>query len=129
MSGASGGSIVAAIVCTRKNSDIGAFLESERLANIDRDPEQKRLAPEEVRDRLADLIPDLTFQEAYEVSGRHLNVQVAPAAKPPNGRLLNALTAPNWLIHNAVLAPCGVPAPFPPDWLKALPPTTQAARP
>src|SRR3546814_5578904 len=62
MSGASGGSIVAAIVCTRKNSDIGAFLESERLANPDRDPEQKRLAPEEVRDRLADLIPDLTFQ-------------------------------------------------------------------
>src|SRR3546814_12750205 len=71
MSGASGESIVAAIVCTRKNSDIGAFLESERLANPDRDPEQKRLAPEEVRDRLADLIPDLTFQEAYEVSGRH----------------------------------------------------------
>ena len=64
MSGASGGSIVAAIVCTRKNADIGAFLESERLANPGRDPRTRRLASDEVRDRLADLIPDLTFQEA-----------------------------------------------------------------
>src|SRR3546814_17944113 len=113
MSGASGGSIVAAIVCTRKNSDIGAFLESERLANPDRDPEQKRLAPEEVRDRLADLIPDLTFQEAYEVSGRHLNVSVAPAENHQNGRLLNAITTPNVLIPNRVLPPRAVPGGFP----------------
>src|SRR3546814_165624 len=102
MSGASGGSIVAAIVCTRKNADIGAFLESERLANPDRDPEGRRLAPDEVRERLADLIPDLTFQEAYEASGRHLNVSVAPAEKHQNGRLLNAITAPNVLIREEI---------------------------
>lgn len=119
LAGSSGGSIVAAIVCTRKDADIGPFLDSKRLANPARDPEMKRLAPDEVRDRLAELIPDLTFQEAYEISGRHLNVSVAPAEKHQNGRLLNAITAPNVLIREAVLASCAVPGVFPPVMLMA----------
>ncbi|KTE27862.1 MULTISPECIES: DUF3336 domain-containing protein [unclassified Sphingopyxis] len=119
LAGSSGGSIVAAIVCTRKDADIGPFLDSKRLANPARDPEMKRLAPDEVRDRLAELIPDLTFQEAYEISGRHLNVSVAPAEKYQNGRLLNAITAPNVLIREAVLASCAVPGVFPPVMLMA----------
>ncbi len=119
LAGSSGGSIVAAMVCTRKDADVGAFLASDRLANPDRDPEQRRLASEEVRARLAALIPDLTFQEAYELSGRHLNVSVAPAQKHQNGRLLNAITAPNVLIREAVLASCAVPGVFPPVMLMA----------
>src|SRR3546814_845081 len=78
LAGSSGGSIVAAIVCTRKDGEIGTFLGSDRLANPARDPELRRLAPDEVRARLAELIPDLTFREAWELSGRHLNVSVAP---------------------------------------------------
>jgi len=119
LAGSSGGSIVAAIVCTRKDADIGPFLDSKRLANPARDPEMKRLAPDEVRERLAELIPDLTFQQAYEISGRHLNVSVAPAEKHQNGRLLNAITAPNVLIREAVLASCAVPGVFPPVMLMA----------
>ncbi|WP_432769635.1 MAG: DUF3336 domain-containing protein [Sphingopyxis sp.] len=119
LAGSSGGSIVAATVCTRKDGDVGAFLASDRLANPDRDPEMRRLAPGEVAARLADLIPDLTFQEAYEISGRHLNVSVAPAEKHQNGRLLNAITAPNVLIREAVLASCAVPGVFPPVMLMA----------
>ncbi len=119
LAGSSGGSIVAAVVCTRKDADVGAFLESDKLANPARDPEMRRLAPDEVRDRLAELIPDLTFQEAYEISGRHLNVSVAPAEKHQNGRLLNAITAPNVLIREAVLASCAVPGVFPPVMLMA----------
>jgi len=119
LAGSSGGSIVAAIVCTRRDRDIGAFLASDRLANPDRDPERRRLDPGEVAGRLADLIPDLTFQQAYEVSGRHLNVSVAPAEKHQNGRLLNAITAPNVLIREAVLASCAVPGVFPPVMLMA----------
>ncbi len=119
LAGSSGGSIVAAIVCTRKDADVGPFLESSRLANPARDPAGKRLAPDAVRDRLADLIPDLTFQQAYEISGRHLNVSVAPAEKHQNGRLLNAITAPNVLIREAVLASCAVPGVFPPVMLMA----------
>lgn len=112
LAGSSGGSIVAAIICTRKDAEIGAFLEGDSLANPDRDPELRRLAADEVRDRLAALIPDLTFQQAFEISGRHLNVSVAPAEKHQNGRLLNAITAPNVLIREAVLASCAVPGCF-----------------
>ena len=84
LAGSSGGSIVAAVVCTRKDAEVGAFLASDKLASADRDPEVRRLAPDEVAARLAELIPDLTFQEAYEVSGRHLNVSVAPAEPRTN---------------------------------------------
>ncbi|MGB7409774.1 DUF3336 domain-containing protein [Sphingopyxis granuli] len=119
LAGSSGGSIVAAIICTRKDAEIGAFLEGDSLANPDRDPELRRLAADEVRDRLAALIPDLTFQQAFEISGRHLNVSVAPAEKHQNGRLLNAITAPNVLIREAVLASCAVPGVFPPVTLMA----------
>lgn len=119
LSGSSGGSIIAAVVCTRKDGEIGACLDSATLANPDPNPELRRLASDEVRERLADIIPDLTFQEAYEVSGRHLNVSVAPAEKYQNGRLLNAITSPNVLIREAVLASCAVPGVFPPVALAA----------
>jgi NTE family protein len=119
LAGSSGGSIVAATICTRKDSEIAPFLESENLARAERDPELRRLAPDEVRARLTELIPDLTFQEAYEISGRHLNISVAPAQKHQNGRLLNAITSPNVLIHEAVLASCAVPGVFPPVMLMA----------
>jgi NTE family protein len=119
LAGSSGGSIVAATICARKDSEIAPFFESENLARAERDPELRRLAPDEVRARLTELIPDLTFQEAYEISGRHLNISVAPLQKHQNGRLLNAITSPNVLIHEAVLASCAVPGVFPPVMLMA----------
>ena len=119
MSGASGGSIVAAMVCTRADRDIGAWLDQGMLATPAVERDYRRMAAADVADRLAELIPDLTFQEAYEISGRHLNVSVAPAEKHQNGRLLNAITAPNVLIREAVAASCAVPGVFPPVMLMA----------
>lgn len=119
LSGSSGGAIVAAVVCTHRDDEIGPLLESDRLANPDRGAELRQMAQDDVRERLADIIPDLTFQQAYEISGRHLNVSVAPAEKHQNGRLLNAITAPNVLIREAVLASCAVPGVFPPVMLMA----------
>lgn len=118
LSGASGGAIVAAITCTRATRDIGAALDQRRLAGSARD-DYRRLAAPDLADRLAELIPDLTFEEAYAVGGRHLNISVAPAEKHQNGRLLNAITAPNVLIREAVLASCAVPGVFPPVMLMA----------
>jgi NTE family protein len=123
MAGSSGGSIVAAIVCSRPDSEVGAALDQDRLALPDaadvRTRKSRRFTQEEVRERLADLIPDITFQEAYEISGRHLNISVAPAEKHQNGRLLNAIASPNVLIREAVLASCAVPGVFPPVMLWA----------
>lgn len=119
MAGSSGGSIVAAVVCTRKDAAIGDWLANSMIANPRADAMARRLRADEVRERLDDLIPDLTFQEAFEISGRHLNVSVAPAEKHQNGRLLNAIASPNVLIREAVLASCAVPGVFPPVALAA----------
>ncbi|MEY4271120.1 MAG: hypothetical protein RLZZ58_2336 [Pseudomonadota bacterium] len=122
LAGSSGGSIVAAIVCTRPEVEVGAALDQDKLSLPDA-PDGKararRFTQDEVRDRLADLIPDITFQQAYEISGRHLNISVAPAEKHQNGRLLNAIASPNVLVREAVLASCAVPGVFSPVMLWA----------
>jgi NTE family protein len=83
LAGSSGGSIVAATICARKDSEIAPFFESENLARAERDPELRRLAPDEVRARLTELIPDLTFQEAYEISGA---CPISPTGAGSTGR-------------------------------------------
>lgn len=63
---------------------------------------------------LVENLGDLTFAEAYEKSGLHINVAVAPYDGSQNARILNAYTAPNLLVWSAVLASCAVPVLFPP---------------
>ncbi|MFT5482343.1 MAG: TAG lipase/steryl ester hydrolase/phospholipase A2/LPA acyltransferase [Halieaceae bacterium] len=65
------------------------------------------------------LIPDLTFQEAYERTGRHINISVAPAELHQTSRLLNAIASPNVYIRTAVMASCAVPGVYPPVMLEA----------
>ncbi|RZF55911.1 DUF3336 domain-containing protein [Acinetobacter halotolerans] len=57
---------------------------------------------------------DVTFAEAFQRSGLHINIAVAPYNTAQNPRVLNALTAPNVLVWSAVLASCAVPVLFPP---------------
>jgi len=64
-------------------------------------------------------VPDLTFAEAYELSGRSLNVSVAPSTMHQQSRTLNDVTSPNVMIREAVLASCAVPGVFPPVQLMA----------
>ena len=56
---------------------------------------------------------DLTFREAYNRTGRILNITVSPASIHEQTRLLNYLTAPNCLIWSAVCASCSLPGVFP----------------
>ncbi len=63
---------------------------------------------------LMENLGDLTFAEAYEKSGLHINVAVAPYDATQNARIMNAYTAPNLLVWSAVLASCAVPVLFPP---------------
>jgi predicted acylesterase/phospholipase RssA len=64
-------------------------------------------------------IPDLTFQEAYEKTGRSISVTIAPLEEHQSSRLMNAITSPNVYIRTAVLASCAVPGIFPPVMLMA----------
>ncbi len=62
---------------------------------------------------------DMTFQEAYEHTGRYINVSIAPAEKHQNSRLMNAITSPNVYIRSAIDASGSIPGVVPPVTLYA----------
>ncbi len=129
ISGSSGGSVIGALVCTHRDEDLGPFFDPQVLAQefIAEDGEpaynplglSKRMSQDQIKQRLAEILPDLTFQEAFELTGRHLNISVAPSEKHQNGRLLNAIASPNVFIREAVLASCAVPGVYEPVALYA----------
>ena len=54
-------------------------------------------------------VGDVTFYEAYERTGKILNITVSPANDYERPRLLNYLTSPNVLIWSAACASCAFP--------------------
>ena len=60
-------------------------------------------------------IPDLTFKEAHERTGRIINISISPLdGDKAISHCLNYLSAPNVLIWSAVMASCAVPLIFSP---------------
>jgi NTE family protein len=129
LSGASGGSVVGAVVCSHTREELETVFDAEFLAeqmSLSRAPgpaffglRPRLLQLDEVVEMIDRMVPDLTFQEAYERSGRMLNVSVAPAETHQTSRLLNATTSPNVLIRKSVLASAAVPGIYPPVVLEA----------
>jgi TAG lipase/steryl ester hydrolase/phospholipase A2/LPA acyltransferase len=58
-------------------------------------------------------VGDWTFQDAYDRTGRILNITVSPAEGRDYPRLLNYLTSPHVYIYSAVCASCALPGIFP----------------
>jgi TAG lipase/steryl ester hydrolase/phospholipase A2/LPA acyltransferase len=73
----------------------------------------------DVQAMVARLVPDMTFQEAYEKTGRQISISVAPAEPQQTSRLLNAIASPNVYLRSAIMASCAVPGVFPPVMLSA----------
>lgn len=128
ISGASAGSLVAALVGTRVDDDLFATFEASRIvetfedaadAEIDLIKGKDRLGIDELRAFVEHQIPDLTFQEAFELTGRRINISVSPRELHQQSRLLNAITSPNVYIREAVLASCAIPGIYPPVTLAA----------
>lgn len=69
--------------------------------------------------RLRDEIGDVTFQEAYDISGKILCITVSPTRKNESPRLLSYLTSPHVLVWSAVSASCAFPGLFPAQKLYA----------
>jgi TAG lipase / steryl ester hydrolase / phospholipase A2 / LPA acyltransferase len=127
ISGASAGSIVCSVLCTRKDEevpdliarfpygDLGVFEgENEGLSDHIR-----RLLTEGSWADISNLtrvmrawLGDLTFQEAYNRTRRICNICVSSASIYELPRLLNYVTAPNVMIWSAVAASCSVPLVF-----------------
>ncbi|BCX67989.1 DUF3336 domain-containing protein [Pseudomonas izuensis] len=126
ISGSSAGSLVAAIVCTHRPDELLDQLQPERLTmTFDNTAAKRRsrlpsvLKAEDIARYVQRLIPDLTFAEAYTVSGRHLNITVTGLEPQQAPRLLNAITAPNVLVRSAIQASGAVTGIFPPVTLQA----------
>ncbi len=129
LSGSSGGSIVGSLLCTHNDAELGDIFDPAFLLNeVEQETSlikslgglrPRMLQVDEVQEMIERLIPDMTFQEAYEHSGRRLNVSVAPAETHQTSRLLNATTSPNVLIHKSIMASAAVPGVFPPVTLEA----------
>ncbi|CAG8459034.1 12984_t:CDS:10 [Ambispora leptoticha] len=112
VSGASSGSIIAALVCTKTDAEIPHFLAHASSVNLEvfeksSDPDTWlrrliRLLKQGVlfdvdilRECMRENIGDMTFQEAYNRTRRILNITVSSSGVYEMPRLLNYLTAPN----------------------------------
>ena len=61
----------------------------------------------------------MTFEEAYQRTGRHITITVSPVNLHQESRLLNSKTSPNAIITQAVRASCAIPYVFSPVSLRA----------
>ncbi len=105
ISGSSGGSFVGALLATRSGEELHELLNPEYLVQvIDEETghfrQESALRPsvmraDEIRAVIENMIPDLTFEEAFRLTGRELNISIAPAEHHQKSRLLNAITTPN----------------------------------
>lgn len=135
ISGSSAGSIIASILCTHTNEETYELLKSiltrefnffgpplasdaegklkvllERLSHLLKYGTVFDISG--IRDTVYGFVGDLTFREAYNRTGKILNITVSPASTHEQTRLLNYLTGPHCLIWSAVCASCSVPGIF-----------------
>lgn len=129
ISGSSAGALVAGVLGTHTDRQLERFydpanvhFEAEREANVlsrmffGANPQ---IDVGDLEQLIARMVPNLTFQEAYEKTGRQISISVAPAEVHQTSRLLNAIASPNVFIRSAVMASCAVPGVFPPVMLMA----------
>lgn len=133
ISGSSAGAIVASILSVHHKDEIPELLERvlDTEFNIFKDDKQKSESEnylikisrflkngtwfdnKHLVNTMVSFLGDLTFREAYNRTGKILNITVSPASLFEQPRLLNNLTAPNVLIWSAVCASCSLPGIFP----------------
>jgi TAG lipase/steryl ester hydrolase/phospholipase A2/LPA acyltransferase len=129
ISGSSAGSLVAGVVGTHTEKQLEHFYEP---ANVHFEAEREasmfsrmffganpQIDVGDLERLIARMIPDMTFQEAYEKTGRQISITVSSAEPHQRSRLLNAITSPNVYVRSAVMASCAVPGVFPPVMLMA----------
>lgn len=129
ISGSSAGSLVAGTLGTHTDKELTRFYDP---ANVITEAEREASAfsrmffganaqidVSDLEKLIARMIPNLTFQEAYEKTGRQICMSVAGAELHQRSRLLNAITSPNVYVRSGVMASCAVPGVFPPVMLMA----------
>jgi predicted acylesterase/phospholipase RssA/uncharacterized membrane protein len=123
ISGTSAGSIIGAILCTRKDDELDRDLRPEILVH------KLTCFSRPWRERISSLVKtgsmfdvdewlellkwfcrgDMTFAEAYRLTGRVFCITLSPTTKKAPPVLINYLSAPNVTIASAVVASAAVP--------------------
>ncbi|KAI4288979.1 MAG: hypothetical protein L6R35_001761, partial [Caloplaca aegaea] len=146
ISGASAGSIVCAVLCTRIDEEIPELLSTfchGNLAVFEEEGNGNGLLGKVARflkfgamfdiahltGAMRELLGDMTFQESYNRTRKILNICVSSASLYELPKLLNYITAPNVLIWSAVAASCSVPLVFSAATILAKDPKTGQAVP
>lgn len=132
LSGSSVGSIISAIIATRNDEELSAlfkalhevdlsFFSSSTFGQFVRHVLLKGTLHDHkvLQKRLRIILEDVTFLDAYNKSGRILNVAVCAADTNEPPRLLNYLTAPNVVVWSAVSCSSAFPGLFKPQDLLA----------
>jgi NTE family protein len=123
ISGSSGGALIGSAVCASTDEELDELFEvglshgdeqpTGLLARIFRFVASRRMTSNDIWEALEEFLPDLTFEESFKRTGRHMNVSVAPAENHQKSRLLNSDTSPNVFLREAVLASTAIPGFFP----------------
>ncbi|KAG8834874.1 hypothetical protein FRC17_006619 [Serendipita sp. 399] len=122
IAGTSCGALIAALACTRTDDELQKLLVPDLAHRITACEEGfftwfRRFLITGARFDTVDWAQkavffsrgSLTFREAYELTGRVLNVSVIPFDRHSPTKLLNYLTAPDCVIWSAMLASAAVP--------------------
>lgn len=127
LSGSSAGSIIAGAVGVHSNEELSALFDPKymslaafRMMSV-RGAVQGRsiMDGKQLQQMIRDNVGDLTFEEAFERTGRIINITVSPLQENQQARLMNYLSSPNTLIRSASLASCAIPGVFPAVQLQA----------
>ena len=127
ISGTSGGGLVAALVCTHTNEELKTLLTPSLAEHLTACWEPfpawffrwwrtgARFDPVDWAERCRFITRgDLTFREAYERTGKVLNISTVPADPHSPVILLNHITSPDCVIWSTLLASAAVPGILPP---------------
>jgi NTE family protein len=129
ISGSSAGSLVAAVFGSHTTRELEELITPVRMVAETKQEahwidkmmfgKESQIDIHDLEQVIERLVPDLTFQEALELTGRNINISVAPAELHQTSRMLNAIASPNVFIRKAVMASCAVPGVYPAVMLEA----------
>jgi len=122
ITGTSAGALVAAMTCTHTDDELRRVLVPELANRINACQEPLRVwaarfwktgarfdAVDWARKACWFTFGSMTFREAYNKTGRVLNISVVPSDRHSPTKVLNYITAPDTVIWSAMLATAAVP--------------------
>jgi len=122
INGSSAGSIIAAALGTHTDEELPALFDPNAhnmkawrwMGLLNGVKGKGFMDQKQLKDYIRSYVGEYTMQEAYEKTGRSINISVSPVQHHQKARLLCGYTSPYILTWSAALASCAVPAIFPP---------------